>query len=35
MAVAEKLVIKMGSVVFDLSDEARDPLRVLAKGLKE
>ena len=35
MAAAEKLAIRMGSVVFELSDEVRDSLRAFAEALKE
>ena len=35
MAAAEKLAIKMGSVVFELSDGVRDSFRAFAEALKE
>jgi hypothetical protein len=35
MAAAEKLAIRMGSVVFELIDEVRDSLRAFAEALKE
>jgi len=34
MAAAKKLAVKMGGIVFELSDEALDSLRVFAEELK-
>ena len=34
MAASQKLAIKMGSVVFELSDEVRNSLRAFAEALK-
>jgi hypothetical protein len=35
MMAAEKLTIKMGDVMFDVKDEARESLRAFAKALKD